>query len=84
MYTLRFNENCVIHKVFLFIYLLGVFKFLLRGIGVLATGMAWANGMEISFYVSPIFSYLIYYTYFTLALTGSLMHLILAFFCSTW
>lgn len=74
----------VIHKVFLFLYLLGVFKFFPCGIGVLATGITWANGMEISFYVSSIFSYLIYNTHFTLVLTDSLMYLILAFFCSTW
>lgn len=82
MYTLRDNENCVIHKVFLFVYLLGVFYFPC-GIGVLATGITSANGMEISFYVSSIFSYLMYNTHFTLVLTDSLMHLILAFFCST-
>lgn len=83
MYTLRDSENRVIHKVFLLIYLLGVFKFFPCGIGVSAIGITWANGIEISFYVSSIFSYLMYNTHFTLVLTGSLMHLILAFFCST-
>lgn len=65
MYTLSNNENHVIHKVFLIIYLLGVFKFFLCGIGVLATGITWVNGMEISFYVSSIFSYVMYNTHFT-------------------
>jgi len=48
--------------------------------GALATDITWASGMEISFYVSLIFSYLMYNIHFTLVLSDSSTCLILAFF----